>query len=225
MQTSREGMGGEPPDVRRSARAVAAGSVSEMIAGLAAIILAIIGLAGVFPYMLVAIATIVFGVALMLSGGSIAARYGNIERETAETGMESMEIGTGVTTEFAGGLAGIVLGILALIGLVPLVLIPCAVIVYGATFILSSGLTNRLSAIEYYQGRSSARRLTHEAVEASSGVQMLVGLAAITLGILALIGFAPLILSLVAVLAIAVGGSLSSAALTSRMWTAFRAPV
>jgi hypothetical protein len=136
--------------------------------------------------------------------------------------MEAMEIGTGVTTEFAGGLAGIVLGILALIGLVPMVLIPCAVIVFGATFILSSGLTNRLSYIENY---SRSQQLSREAVEASSGVQVLVGMAGITLGILALIGFAPMVLSLVGILAIAVGGSLSSAALTSRLWNVMHARV
>lgn len=222
MQTTREGYGGEPPQVRRSARAVAAGSVSEMIAGIAAIVLAIIGLAGMIPGMLLAIATIVLGVSLLLSGGSIAARYRTIESEVAESELETMEIGTGVTTEFAGGLAGIVLGILALIGLVPMVLIPCAIIVFGATFVLSSGLTNRLSALENYVpgGTSMSRRLSREAVEASSGVQVLVGLGGITLGILALIGFAPMVLSLVAILALAVGGSLSSVALTTRLRSA-----
>ena len=225
MQTTREGYGGEHPQVKRSARAAVTGSVSEMIAGIAAIVLAIIGLAGMMPAVLLSIATIVFGVALLLSGGSIAARYGNIEREVAETEMETIEIGTGVTMEFAGGLAGIVLGILALIGLVPMVLIPCAVIVFGATFILSIGLSNRLSALENYApgGSAFSRQLTREAVEASSGVQVLVGLAGITLGVLALIGFAPMVLSLVGILTIAVGGSLSSVALTTRLWGALHA--
>ena len=50
--------------------ATPSGAMPELVAGLAVIVLTILGLAGVAPNFLVAIATIVFGVGLLLFGAS-----------------------------------------------------------------------------------------------------------------------------------------------------------
>ena len=54
------------------------GGFVDAIGGVATIVLAIVGLAGVRPEMMVAIATIVFGIALLIEGGAMLSEYANI---------------------------------------------------------------------------------------------------------------------------------------------------
>ena len=67
----------------RSFETLAGGSAVEAAGGLGAAILGILGLAGVFPGYLEAVATIALGVALFAEGGAVAARY---RRVLAEVG-------------------------------------------------------------------------------------------------------------------------------------------
>ena len=92
------------------------------------------------------------------------------------------------------------MGILGLLGVVPMVLIPAAMVVFGGTQIFSSGLSSRLNALEVeYNKRQSefAREIARESGSAVSSIQVMTGLEVITLGLLALVGVAPTILSLV----------------------------
>ncbi len=216
--------GMELTEERKSVRTVLAGTIAEGVAGGAVVILSIAGLAHISSFLTLYIATIAMGAALLFEGGAISLRFSKLLKETHAGRLQEAELGVGVTAEFLGGVAGIVLGVLSLAAQAPMVLIPVAVIVFGATLILGSGVTVRLNALELEGPAESARlkRITHEAVTAAAGVQLLIGLAAIVLGIVALIGTSPLVLSLVALLVVGVSGSLDAAAITARMASLYR---
>ena len=197
----------------QTARMVESGSLMESIAGLAGIVLAIVGLANVLPQILLPIATIALGAGLVAEGGVIAARFSNLLTATGKEQYQTTELGVGLTSEVVGGIAGIVLGILALIKIEPMILLPVAAIVFGATLIFGTGINSRLNNMQIGQSGGDAhfRAVAREAVSASSGVQMFLGLASIALGILGVIGINPLTLSLVALLCVGSPTSLPGA--------------
>ena len=209
---------------RRIAESVASGSVAEIIGGIAVIVLTILGLAHVAPSLMLTIATIAVGVALVFEGGSIASEYSRIISNTAESTLQTVEMGGGMTAEMVAGIAGIVLGILALLGLDSLTLSASAVIVYGAALTLSSGMTSRLNdlKIESSGAHQRAQKVAHEAVSAAAGTQVLVGLAAGVLGILALVGVVPTVLTLVGLLTVGTSLLLSGGAVGGRLISLIR---
>lgn len=203
----------------RLAAALTTGSTSEAVGGAAAIVLAILGLAGIQAAYMMPIATIAIGAALVVAGAAVMADYSDVFAEIASTRGEKVELGGGVTAEFLGGAAGIVLGILALIGLAPPTLGAVAVIVFGGALLLGSGATARLRDLKLSRGpeHGRAEHLAREATLAASGAQVLVALAAIALGILALTGIQPATLTLVALLALGSSIVLSGSAVTSKL--------
>ncbi|MFT3764815.1 MAG: hypothetical protein QM820_04760 [Minicystis sp.] len=114
------------------------------------------------------------------------------------------------------------LGILGLIGLATAVLIPIAVIVFGAVLLLGSGTTANLGTLGApvrYQRLADAAR---QASVATAGVQALAGAGAVVLGILALVGYSPMTLALVGLLVLGSAVLLSGAAVTGRMGAVMR---
>jgi hypothetical protein len=208
---------------RRSKRFVFAGTLAEEIAGIGAVVLSIIGLANRFPELMLPIATIAIGAALLFEGGAITARFSNL-LSLARAQVDFRQFGMGMTMEFLSGIVGVALGILALIGIYPLVLTPVAAIVFGAALILGARVSARLNALwsSMTEEREIVREVTREALEAASGVQFLIGLGAITLGILALIGLNPTILTLVAMLSVGFANLLSGTAIMGRVMTTGR---
>lgn len=211
------------PERQKSAKVVAGGSVAEALCGVAAVVLAIIALAGNTPGFLASIATIVLGVALIAQGGAIAARYRQLLHETAPYELDTRtELGGGMGAEIFGGVAGVVLGILALIGLYPSVLLPIAVIVFGGSLLLGSGATVDLSSMGLSVQHERFAHVARQATMAASGMQALVGISAVVLGILALVGLDPVVLTLVALLVVGGAVLLSGTAVSSRMATLIR---
>lgn len=213
------------PEARHIAMSVGTDSTAEIIGGAAAIMLTILGLANVAPDLMLAIATIAIGIALLFEGGSIAAEFTQLVSRTADNTFQTVEMGSGMTAEMLAGIAGIVLGILALLGLVPLILSASAVIVYGVALTLSSGMTMRLNDLKFEETEVTHQRtqkLAHEAVTATVGTQILIGLSAGVLGILALVGIASTVLVLVALLAIGTSLLLSGGAVGGRLISLFR---
>ena len=153
-----------------SARTMSNGALCEFIGAVATLALAIAGLAGVFSERLAAIAVIVLGAAIWIEGGV----FMTSEATEDGAGARAPEWSGGLGAEFLGGLCGIVLGILALLGVVPMILLSVAVLVFGAAFLLS----NRTGFV--------------------SSSQSMFGLAGLTLGLLAVCGLSPLTLVLVA---------------------------
>jgi hypothetical protein len=111
--------------------------------------------------------------------------------------------GGGVAAELLGGIAGIVRGILALLNLVPMVLLPVGAILFGAVLVSSCGTLMRLNTLACDRARAGSSRklqIAGEVVSGAAGVQGLLGLAGLILGILAVIGLHTLTLILVAFL-------------------------
>ena len=223
IETGGRGALRQEREQRQSAKVVAGGSIIEAIAGLAAVALSIIALAGVLPGYLAAIATIAVGVALLAQGGAVAARWSKLVAETPGYEWDSRsELGSGMTAEVLGGAAGVVLGILALIGVAPGVLIPVALLAFGGAMLVGTGTTADLGM---FRGTSTSPRLDHatrEVTVAASGTQMLIGITAIVLGILALSGVDSLILALVGLLAVGASILFSGSAVSSRMMGVLR---
>lgn len=208
---------------KRSMEVVAGGSVLESLAGAGVVVLAIIALSvtGALVMYLTAISVIVAGGGLILHGTSLAARIKDLVSETADSGGEQADLGTGMTVEVLAGAAGITLGILALIGFVPGILMPISVLVFGTALLLASGTVTELNDLRLARARvsASARQITRSATVGAAGIQALTGVAAITLGILGIVGFVPTTLTLVALLCIGGGMLLTGGALTGRMLT------
>jgi hypothetical protein len=208
---------------RTSADFVAGGSFADALGGVATVILAIIGLAWApYAYYLAAVAVIVLGCGLLLQSGSLVARYFRMLDEV--TGMHGphAELGGGVSAEFLGGLAGLVLGILAIVNVAGAVLLPVSVIVFGAALMLGAGNAtqmNTLTVERWYGGHEAARRVAGSMSSAAAGAQLLVGVAGGILGIIALVhlGTTDLTLTLVALLCLGAGAAISSGAIGARM--------
>lgn len=206
---------------RKAAATVAGGSLVQGLTGGGAAVLAILGLAGILPAFLATIATIAVGAAFFIEGMAIVGAFNRLRTE--ESGrLASALLGAGVTAEFIGGIAGVVLGVLALLGTLPALLVPIAVIVFGGSLLLSSGGISRIGMMGTEYESSRWQETMREGVVATSGAQSLVGLGAVTLGILALLGYASLVLSLVGLLAVGASIMLSGTVLGGRMMSFFR---
>lgn len=215
----------EREERKRTAKVAAVGSVTEAVCGAAAVALAIIALVGVLPGLLASIAVIVLGVALLSQGGAIAANYNELMRPTEQDPSADMaEFGGGISTEFIGGVAGIVLGVLSLIGIIPQILLPVSVITLGAVTVMGAGVLAGLNRaridVTYYS--NTMQRAARQAVDTAAGMEVMVGIGAIVVGILALIGIMPTVLTLVGILTLGAGLLIAGSAVGARMVTAFR---
>lgn len=179
-------------------------TAAEAIAGIVAIVLTILALAHVAPNFLVAIATIAIGVALLAQGSGVAGEYARLTTYQAEPttfgGSSTWSI------ELLTGAAGVVLGILALLGVAPIILVASAIIAMGGGLSLSAGATAQIAFVNATRGSSNdhVRRFAVESASTSSITQGLSGLQAIVLGILSLAGFSSISLVLIALLAVGV---------------------
>jgi hypothetical protein len=207
---------------RRSLEVITSGSAVEALGGAGVVVLTILGLAGVLPTVLVAIATIALGAALVFEGGAIGARYSKLLSETGASPAGAVEIGGGMTAEFFGGAAGITLGLLALLNVAPGTLTAAAVIVFGGALLFGSGTTARLNSMEVASAEEHRirREVWHAAMAGTTGAQVLVGIAGIVLGILALVSISPLMLTLVGLLALGACVLLSGSLVGSAMMAA-----
>jgi hypothetical protein len=195
-----------------TAKTVATGSAAEAIAGGAALVLAILGLAGMLPAIMAAIAVIAAGAAFLFQGAGVAARFAYLQRHA---GSEA-ELATGSSSEIVGGIAGITLGILALVGVATMTLLGVSAIVFGGTLLFGSPAVYRVGKTEP-NGSSVDDEVLRQTTAGAAGAQALIGIGSATLGILALIGLASQTLVLVAVLAVGAGALLGGGTLTGKM--------
>ncbi len=208
---------------QESAKTVMVGSVPESLASGSALVLALIGLSGIAPLGMLTVAVLVMGAAFLFEGTAISLRFSNLLAETSKDRLDRAEFGLGITAEFLGGITGVVLGILSVFQISPMILIPLAVIVYGLTLILSSGVTHRLNALEIEGIEESTRfkKISYEATTATALLEFALGMGAVVLGIIALVGLYSGI-GLVGMLVVSAAGLLTGAAVTSRMISLFR---
>ncbi len=206
-------------EIRTTAKVVTGGSVGEFIGGGAGLVLAILGLAGIYPAYTGPIAAICIGGALVLEGGAMGARFRRLLSEATQGPVSSAELGGGVGAEFLGGSAGVVLGILSLMHVETPILLAVTAIVLGGAVLISAGAVARMNALSIRpEAHGLVRVIARDAVFASAGGDVLVGGGAIVLGILALVGLAPTILILVAFLSIGASVLLSALSVSGHLW-------
>jgi hypothetical protein len=165
-----------------------AGTAVEAAAGLAVVVLSIIGLARSDSAFMTSIAGIVLGAALLAQGGTVAAEFSKLLTMTTGGTVGAVELSAGMTIEVLGGGAAIVLGILGLVGLAPDVLLACAVIAVGGSRILAASGYQRLNTLKAQAAGlpEMAQKVAQGAVAGAVAAQVLAGAAAVVLGILAL---------------------------------------
>jgi hypothetical protein len=175
-------------DIQRSATP-RIGNEAVATVGAAGSVVAIVGLAGVMPLLLAEIAVILVGAAYVAAQGSAVARYQLSLSEEERKQLHALPVGGAVTSEFVGGLAAAMLGLLALLNVAQMPLLAIAVILLGAVQIASGRSLNRLSAmvIEASDADPRVKAVAREAAGSSMGAVLLIGMGAVTLGILALV--------------------------------------
>ncbi|MGD9545467.1 MAG: hypothetical protein AB7F41_13250 [Methylocystis sp.] len=204
------------------------GGIIDAIGGIATVIIAIVALSGVNAPLLASIATIVFGAALIVQAGAMLSEYAQIIFPAGSRTVNVEGFGGGsLAVVFLAGAAGIVLGVLSLLGIEPSTLTPIAAIAFGSALVLSSNAVWQLHVLGQeslksrgQMGDGNGEMLASEVAFGSAGIQALSGLAVIVLGILALVGVAnDLTLNLVALLVLGAtvvftGGSLNATLLS-----------
>lgn len=190
------------------------GGFVDAAGGIATVALTIVGLSHTAPELMLSIATIVFGAALLIQGGAMLSEYAQLISfpEAGATGAVGTSAATASSGEFAGGSlaalflaggAGIILGILSVVGIDAPALTSCAIVAFGAAMLLGANavwhLQHTKRAVSAGQ-QTTTEVLANEIAYGSASVQALSGVAAIVLGIIALSGGNSTILSLVALL-------------------------
>lgn len=160
------------------------GVAVEVLAAVGAVVLAIIGLAGVFPVDLAAVAAICAGTALLFEGLSVAAQLHPRSSVIAPREPVTGEVGV----EALAGLGGIALGIIALAGAATFTLLPITAIVLGAGMLFAvHPLTEVTHATEYNDYDDTKTEVMHGAAAGISGIHAFAGVAGIVLGIIGLV--------------------------------------
>jgi hypothetical protein len=192
---------------------------AEAVGGIATIVLSIIALSGTVTTFLLAIATIVFGAALLIEGTSIATDYAHMRSSVPG---DVLEIGAGgLASVFLSGVTGIILGVLALLGIAAPVMTSVAVIVFGGALLLSASSTLNLHTLKI---RMSGDVVASEMMAGTAIAQALVGISAVVLGILAVAGHASSVLTLVGLLVLGAGILTTGNGMNNAMTSMFRAP-
>jgi hypothetical protein len=111
--------------------AATGGLALESIAGLAVVVLAVLALIGVLPMLLTTVGGIVFGIAMLVGGIAIAGAWARLTSAALRGNGDTMRAGGGAGVEMIVGLAAIALGVLALLGVSPAILVPALIITGG----------------------------------------------------------------------------------------------
>ena len=199
------------------------GLLTEGAAGIAVIVLAIIALAGVSPEALTSIAAIVIGVGLMVQAFNSAAEHSKMMNANAGTSTHAAEFGGDVMVDCMCGLTGIVLGILALVGMNAAHLLPPALIVFGGALLVSGAMAVRPRTLSVSGPGSEATVIRYQGSPAAGGMEILIGLAAVVLGILALLMTGAWVLVLVGFIAVGAAMLLVSATFSGAVMRLFTA--
>jgi hypothetical protein len=181
-------------------------TIDETIGGLALIALGIVSLVGIYPWLIDSINTVIAGTALLLMSVGLT---GELARAYASPGRELMEseIGSGLSAGVMAGIAGITLGILAILGIARPTLFSVAEIVFGGAVLLDFALMAQIKT-----ARANIRTGAGEPARVASGAagiamaSIFTGVALVTLGIISVVGVRPDIL--VACALIVLGGYL-----------------
>lgn len=166
------------------------GPMTEGAAGIAVIVLAVLGLASISPGVLASVAVIVIGVGLLIESANTGIEYSRVMSQGASgAAVETAELGADVTVELMAGIAGIVLGVLALLTAGSVMhLLPAALIVFGGTLLLAGFSATTIRTVRGIESATDAPLITMQSELAPArGLQVLIGVSAIVLGILSFV--------------------------------------
>lgn len=192
------------------------GVAIETLGAVTALVLSIIGLAGLYPIDLAAISAIAAGVALLFEGLSVGTQLRPRSAEILPRDATSGEIGV----EALAGLGGIVLGVLALARIDTFTLLPVAALVLGVGLLFAVHPLSEVTQASdvYYDRTDTKQEVIHGAATTASGAHALAGLAAIVLGIIALVtSISVVTYSLIAFLVLGATVLLGTAAIGGRL--------
>jgi len=171
-------------------RARQAGLVDE-VGGASTVIVAILGLVGLYAPILVVIATILFGVTLLIHGNTILSEYARISVLAGPKSPINAFNASARSAVVLLGAGGIALGVLALLDFNSAVLTPIASIMFGVALILSSVSAWHLDVLRRASGweeQSPRELIANQMAFDSIGIQVFGALAAVVLGVLAASG-------------------------------------
>lgn len=198
------------------------GSIVEAVGGIAVIVLAIIGLAQATPSItLTAIAVIVLGAALLAEGSAVATEFARLL--TTNSANVPGELGGGMAVELLGGAVILVLGILALLGVAEGIMMATAILVGGGLMMLGAGTMTALNEFKLQSGAlgDAVQKLSRAAASGAAGVQLLIGITAMVLGILALVGAGGLMLTQAGLLVLGASLTISASAFAGSLTRMF----
>lgn len=218
------GYGSSPAGLALGGRTPSRGVFGGIALVLGIVALAIGGAHPIAEDYLDPIAQIALGAALIMFGAAVASNFvrlaASLEGETvAAPSAASGGALVGTTADVFIGGAVIVLGVLALLDIVPAALVPIQVILVGVGVILNSAASVRAISLEasVTGDTSLARRISDELVFATASARGMAGIAIGVLGIIALTGANELGTTLAAAI---IGGAallLDSATLSNRI--------
>jgi hypothetical protein len=197
------------------------GGFADAIGGIATIFLAIVALAGVNPGILVPVAVTVFGAALLVQGGAILSEHAHILFPAGTASAEPFK-GGNLSAVFMVGIAGIVLGVLALLGVAAATLTAVSIIAFGTALVLSANSVRELHIVRRPVGMSGSEFVAGEMASDSAGAQLIAGLTAVVLGILAVAGVNPAVLMLSALIVLGAALVLSGSTLSGMVLSFMR---
>jgi hypothetical protein len=171
----------------RRRRSLGAGWLSEAAGAAAAVILSIIGLAGVSSTNLAAIAAITLGASFLFEATGLVSCLDQSFGGMRDAGERLEWVGT-VVGKTLGGICGILVGMLVILHATAPTLLPVAVLIFGATFLFTS------------------------MVSMVPGTQEITGAVAFVLGLLAITGVHSISLALIALLGVGVVTVINGAA-------------
>jgi hypothetical protein len=190
--------------------------------GVALVVLGILALAKVDPTLLNSIAVIVAGIALLVEGAAVSVKYARAASRVATQPIATESSG-GVASSLIGGLTGIVLGILAIIGISSFPLIGVALIVFGASVLFDHVARTQMRTLRMAGDTTTVEspRAAASIVTSSNTAGILVSVGLVTLGILVLIQTIPDVLASAAFVALGAYLLLESVAASGWLLEAF----
>ena len=194
-------------------------SMPEAACAGGAMVLTLVGLYGVAPTLMVSIATILLGAVLLIEEGLVTSGYSRLISEVGEGEFWPIGVLHQQGIRSIGGIAGIVLGILAVLRVDPNVLVSSAAVVLGTILVLSTGIATRMSLVHLdgFGPFSPSTREVRSNLTVAAGVQLAAGATAIALGVVALFGISTVLLDLVALLTLGTAIIVARSAVTLRI--------
>jgi len=176
--------------------------VATMPAALALVVLGILALARIDPAMLIAIGVIVAGIMVASDSAAISHKIGAALTAREAHHINASEMPAGLGAGVLGGITGVVLGILAILGVASETLIAVSVIVYGASVMLDFAARAQLQALRMTQADTPehSARLALATASSTRTAAAFTAVGLIALGIIALAGLAGTVLTAIALL-------------------------